>query len=87
MAKRKLPSASESDVGPFRENKHAELERRGAVQGEADLQYGMVSGFRSGFGSTGQRFKSQLPYVREGCAHDQVDPRDFQPGKRPKGDV
>jgi hypothetical protein len=38
-------------------NKHVERKRSGYVQGEADLEYGQVSGFRFGIESTGMRHK------------------------------
>ena len=47
---------------------YPERTRRGYVQGPADLEYGMVDGFRYGIEQTGHRFKRSIlgERVREG---------------------
>lgn len=45
------------DVQIDSHNVYPERIRKGYVQGEADLEYGEVSGFRFGITSTGHRFK------------------------------
>ena len=59
MAKKQPPNNLEKDVQLDSQFKHPERYRQDCyVQGEADLEYGMVSGFRTGITQTGHRHKA-----------------------------
>lgn len=58
MAKSKPEGGTKPDsVRPDSAWKYDERTRSGYVQGESDLLYGMVSGFREGIETTGARHK------------------------------
>jgi hypothetical protein len=57
MAKEKGRGSLKPNVQLDSQFKHPEPTREGYVQGEADLEYGMVSGFRRGILQTGHRHK------------------------------